>query len=153
ALAAASAVEMVAATITPPLLYSEGKADWFHQIGQSNFSGTVLSFFGPAPLDANAFRLSGNWYDLLVFFVPLVLAVGCAAAERRSLQLRRTDAIRAAAALLGWVFVEYWGPKLLYGSGFATSSLAPLAVLSLAAAVALGASTLPALLTLRRPST
>jgi hypothetical protein len=153
-LATVSAVEMVAATITPPLYYSESAANWFHEIGAGNFSGTVVSFFGPAPLDRNAFiRLSGNWYDLLVFFVPLALAIVCAAAERRRLPLRRDDAVRAVAALLGWLIVQHEGPTLLYGGGFAASSAAPLVVLSLAAVVALGAIASPALLTLRRPST
>jgi len=152
-LTAVSAVEMVAATITPPLGYSESVANWFHEIATGNFSGTILSIWGPAPLDKNAFRLSGNWYDLLVFFVPLLLAVVCVAAERRRVQLGRDDAVRAVAALLGWLVVQHEGPKLLYGGGFAASRAAPIVVLSLAALVALGASALPALLTLRRPST
>jgi len=152
-LAAISAVEMVAATITPPLGYSESVANWFHEIGTGNFSGTILSLFGPAPLDRNAFRLSGNWYDLLVFLVPLALAVACAAVERRRLPLRRVDAARAVVALLGWLLVQHEGPKLLYGGGFAASRVAPVVVLCLAAGVAVGATALPALLTLRRPST
>jgi len=153
ALAWVSTVEMVAATITPPLDYSESVANWFHQIGIGNFSGTVLSFFGPAPLDRNAFPESGHWYDLLVFLVPLALGIALAAAELGGVRLRRDDAIRAFAALIGWLLVQREGPKLLYGGGFAASKAAPVVVLAIAAAAAIGASALPALLTLRRPST
>lgn len=148
ALAGASAAEMVAATITHPIKYSETNAAWFHQLGSSDFAGTVLSFSRPSSLDALKLPSSAHWYPLLLFFVPVVLALAFAAAERPTLVLRWQDAVRAVACLLGWLVIRREGPKLLYGSSV-PSPWAPAVVLLLAAAVALIATALPYLLTLR----
>ena len=149
ALAGASAVEMIAATITHPIKYSETKADWFHQLGSGDFTATALSFFGRLRLDGLELPSSAHWYPLLLFFAPVALALGFAAAERPPLSLRRQDAFRAGACLLGWLVIQQQGPKWLGDSGPVGRQWAPAVVLLLAAALATMATTLPYLLTLR----
>jgi hypothetical protein len=148
ALAAVSAVEMVAVTISHPLMYWEGNASWFNQVGRGHFSGTVLGFLAGRSLGPDHLW-SSHWYELLVFFVPLVLALGLAVAERPWLALQRVDAVRAGAATLGWLLIQHEGPKLLYHGGIA-HGWAPAAVLSLAGAIALAVGAVPPLLTRRR---
>jgi hypothetical protein len=149
ALAGASAVEMVAATITHPIKYSETNAGWFHQLGTHDFSATVLSSSRKPGLDALALPSSAHWYALLLFFVPVAFAFALAAAERPPLSLSRQDAFRAGACLLGWLLIRREGPRLLDGSGIVGTAWAPAAVLFLAAAVVLIATALPYLLTPR----
>jgi hypothetical protein len=149
ALAGASAVEMVAATITHPIKYSEQYAGWFHQLGTGDLSATPLAFSRRAALDTLALPSSAHWYALLLFFVPVALALAFAAAERPPLSLRRQDAFRAGACLLGWLLVQHQGPKLLDGTGGVGRQWAPPAVLFLAGAVVLIAAALPYLLTSR----
>ena len=142
-LAAISAIEMLAATITHPIYYGAHDTAWFHRLGLHNFSATVLSFFPSRHfLDGLMLRSTTSWYPLLVFFVPALLALAFAAAERPALSLRWRDALRALLCVIGWLILEREGPRLLSGHTVG-SGWAPAAVLSIAAAVGLVASALP----------
>jgi hypothetical protein len=147
-LAGVSAAEMVAATITHPIRYEERDAGWFHRLGSGDFAATVLSFFRRRSYDASELSSSVHWYPLLLFFVPVALAVVFAAAERRTLAFGREDVLRAGACLIGWFAVEHESPKLLYGSEVG-SGWAPAVVVVLAAVVALTATALPYVLRTR----
>lgn len=148
--AAVSVGEMVAATITHPIEYTGHSAGWFDRLGSHDFVATVLSFFsGGHFLDRLSLRSTADWYPLLLFFVPVVLAITLAVAERRPFSLRRRDGLRAGLCLAGWFILAREGPRLLLGHPTVGSGWAPAVVLSIAVAVALVASALPYLLTSR----
>jgi hypothetical protein len=149
ALAAISAIEMISATITHPLHYWEADADWFQRAGHGQLSGTILGFLTGPALDPDHWW-SSHWYELFIFFIPIILAVALAATERPSLPLERTDAIRALLVVLGWLLIQREGPKLLYGGGSA-HTWAPAIVLALTAAIVLAAGMLPAHLNRQPP--
>ncbi len=86
ALAAVSAVEMVAATITHPLYYSEQSANWFHRLGVGNFSGTVTDL----PLQTVIPRLARASLDSGLVSPASLLRSGAA---RDCLHRRRTAAV------------------------------------------------------------
>jgi 4-amino-4-deoxy-L-arabinose transferase-like glycosyltransferase len=145
-LAGVSAVEMVAATITHPASYSQTSADWFHRLGTHDFTATVLAFFGHAWRDDLDRLSSAHWYPLLLFFVPVALALALAAAERPPFSPSHRDALRAGACLLGWLVLQHEGPKLLGNNTPVLSQWAPILVLSLAAVLITTAAALPLLL-------
>jgi hypothetical protein len=148
-LAAVSAGEMVAATITHPIAYGEQAAAWFHGLGGHDFSATVLSFFsGRHFIDSLMLRSTVDWYPLLVFFVPLVLAIVFTAAERPPLSVSWRDALRAGLCLGGWFILAHEGPNLLFGHTVGRW-WAPAVVFSMAVAVALVATVLPQVFTSR----
>jgi hypothetical protein len=151
ALAAASAVEIVSATIAHPLMYSEVNADWFRQLGRGHLTGTVLGFFTGPSLDAKH-QWSSHWYALLLFFVPIALALALTAAERPPLRPQQVDAVRAGTALLAWLLLRDEGPRLLYHGGVARD-WAPALVLALATAAVLATTALPPLLSRRHTRT
>lgn len=136
ALAVPSAVIMVVVTVTHPIENWAGHAQWFQRLGDGNYSATVLSFFRPLSLDDLSLPSSTTWYPLLLFLVPLVLAVAFAAADRLRVRLSRQDAITGGACLVGWLVIQRQGPKLLEDDR-------SLVVLALVAAVIVLALALP----------
>ena len=64
------------------------------------------------------------------------------------LSLSRNDALRALACLLGWLVLQYEGPRLLGYHGSAAAEWGPIAALLLAALLAMAAA---AIATLGRP--
>jgi hypothetical protein len=143
-LAAASFIEMAAVTITHPVEYWESYTGWFRQVRDGNFVATVLSFFGRIHLDALKLPSSPHWHPLLLFVVPVVLAVGLATVELPHIHMYWHDALRAVACFAGWLVVQKEAPRFLEGHGVGRN-WAPVVVLLLAAAVALFALALPAL--------
>ena len=149
ALAAVSAGEMVAATVTHPLEYGEHTADWFNRLGAHDFSATVLNFFsGRHFIDWLMLRSTVDWYPLLIFVLLLALAVFLTAVERPAAVMGWRDALCAAICLGGWLILAYEGPKLLYGRAVGRG-WAPAVVVAIAVAVALVAVTLSRLHTSR----
>jgi hypothetical protein len=138
-LAVVSAVEMIAATFTHPLQYIDGAAGWFHQVGLGHLSATVLGLFGPPPVSVSLLPYSPHWYFLVVFFVPILVAVAFAVAGRPTIGWSVQDAVRAVACLFGWLVVQREGPKFLAQKGVG----APLTVLLLVAAVVVAVAALP----------
>jgi hypothetical protein len=154
ALAAISAVEMISATVAHPLMYSQENANWFHQLNRGDLSGTALGFITGPSLDPKHWW-SSHWYELLLFFLPIALALGLAIGERPRLMLQRVDAVRAGTAVLGWLVVQREAPSLLHSDRFG-GVWAPVAVLSLAVAISLASAFVPSLVTAQRaqpPST
>jgi hypothetical protein len=148
AFAVVSVVEMVAATITHPIIYKEHHADWFHRLGAGDFSATVLTFFGGRHFtDALLLRSTAGWLPLLVFLGLVLLAIAFTVAGRPPLALRLRDAVQAGLGLAGWALLNREGPKLLYSGHGVGREWAPAVVLSIAAGVALLASALPQVLT------
>lgn len=142
ALAIPSAVVMVAVTVTHPVEYWEGYARWFHQVGEGNFSATILSLFGGVSLDQLKLPSSTHWYSLLLFLVPVVLAVALPAAQRPRIRLSWHDVLSGATCFLGWLVIQREAPRWLAGNGV-SRHWAPLAVTLLAIAVAAVALALP----------
>lgn len=142
-LALVSAVEMVAVTVTHPAEYWVGYAAWFQELRAGAFSATVLSFFHPLRLDTLDLPASATWHPLLLFFVPLLLALALAAIAAPRVRLSWRDAARAAACVAGWLVVRREAPRFLVGDGVA-HQWAPLVVFLLGAAVVVCAVALPA---------
>jgi hypothetical protein len=138
-LAVASGVQMIAATVTHPLQYGEGFTGWFHELRLGRFSGTVLGLFEPPHVDAGQLPVSPHWYDLLLFAVPVIVAVGFAAAGLATVRWSVQDAVRAVACLCGWLVVQREAPRFLAGKGVS----APFEVLLLVAAVTFAVVALP----------
>jgi hypothetical protein len=143
-LAVPSGVLMVAVTVTHPILAVDGH--WFRRFGDQDLSATVLSFFRPFSLDSEKLPSSGHWYALLVFFVPVVLAVAFALAGQPRLRLSLQDALAGATCLAGWLALYHETPKLIEGTGVVSRHWGPAFSLLLAASVALIAVVLPYLL-------
>ncbi len=144
-LAAVSIGEMVAATVTHPLEYGEYTAAWFRRLGDHDFSATVLSFFsGRHFYNWLMLRSTVEWYPLVVFVIPLALAIVLAALERPAAVVTRRDALRAGLCLGGWLILAYAGPKLLYGRTIGRE-WAPAVTIAIAVAVILAATALPRL--------
>jgi hypothetical protein len=147
-LAVVSVVEMVAATITHPIIYKENHADWFHRLGAGDFSATVLTFFGGRRFtDALLLRSTPGWLPLLVFLVLVLLAIAFTAAGRPPIAIRPRDALQAGLCLCGWALLDHEGPKMLYGGHGVGREWAPAVVLSIAAGVVIVASVVPYVLT------
>ncbi len=99
ALAAGSAVEMVAITITNPLSATAG--GWFHRFAHRHFEGT-------------AFNLAGIAHVGVPLFLLLVCAVaGLTVFASSAPELTRRDGGTAILALLGWIFLAARTPHLV----------------------------------------
>jgi hypothetical protein len=101
ALAAASAVEMVAVTVTRPLS-SSFNGDWFARFASGDFSQTAIGLAG-AP----------GKYGIYLLLAAAFLAVAFAALASAWPRVSWREAITGAALLGGWVLIERRGPKLL----------------------------------------
>ncbi|MGH2954945.1 MAG: hypothetical protein ACRDK9_13205 [Solirubrobacterales bacterium] len=103
ALAVPSALWMLAASLTYPLIGEQGTALWVEYIGDGRLEHTLLSVLG----------VGSNW----IAIVPVVLALAVAAwlgarATPHSGAVARIDAKLAIGALLGWVAVSALGPTI-----------------------------------------
>jgi hypothetical protein len=108
----------------------------------------VLTFFSGSSLDAFKVPFSADWYPLLVFLVPVALALvlALAAAERPCFAASRRDALRAGACLPGWVVIQWARPELLGIGGPARATWEPTLVLLLTCVLIMIAAGLPVLL-------
>jgi hypothetical protein len=138
ALAAGSAVWMVAATATEPLLKHNAHtfwivgdiADtgrWFRRFANGDFTRTVLSSAG----------LGHGWVAIAPFLVAVALALWLAARATPWPRLARRDAETAGAALLGWIVLAIDGPLLLHHDRTTGGTLGAVATTLVAAGVVL----------------
>lgn len=131
ALAIPSALWMVSASITYPLIGEQGTGNWVDDLRFGVLEHTVLTVLG----------VRSNWIAILPVLLAIAAAVAFAvAATPRPAAIAVRDVAIAAAALCGWVAVSVLGPVVtsdpvtpLDGS---TASLALIAAGLLAAAVA-----------------
>ena len=103
ALAVPSAIWMLLASVTYPLIGEQGTALWVEYLLDGRLDHTLLSVLG----------VESNW----VAIVPVLLAVAgavwfAARATPRSDIAARLDFPLAFAALLGWVAVSVFGPTI-----------------------------------------
>jgi len=100
ALAIPSAVFMVAAAATFPLIGDNGPGTWANRIAKGNLEHTVLSVLGVA----------SGWVAAIPLLLALAGAVALAVAATPRLPLG--SARPAALALAGWVVIATFGPVL-----------------------------------------
>ncbi|MDX6582152.1 MAG: hypothetical protein QOI10_1336 [Solirubrobacterales bacterium] len=103
ALAAPSAIWMLAASLTYPLLGDQGTGDWVSQLGNGTLEHTLLSVFGLHP----------NWLAA----IPVLLAVGGAiafavVATPATADAHPRDQRIALGAVAAWVVVSTVGPSI-----------------------------------------
>ena len=103
ALAVPSAVWMLTASLTYPLIGEQGTGWWVEDLGQGTLEHTVLTVLG----------VHSNW----IAAAPVLLAVAAAIAfaviaTPRSETVSRLDLRAAIAALLAWVAVSAVGPTI-----------------------------------------
>ncbi|HEX6702726.1 MAG TPA: hypothetical protein VF101_18510 [Gaiellaceae bacterium] len=136
ALAVGSAVWMVVATATEPLLPNNESsfwmvgdvADtgrWFQRFASGDFTRTVLSSAG----------LGHGWVAIAPFLLAVVLAVVLAARATPWPRLERCDAETAAVAVAGWVLLAIDGPLLLHHDRTTGGTLGAVATALFAASV------------------
>ena len=130
ALAAVSALSMLGAVTTNPMLGDDHTGVWYRDALHGRFTGTLLSLAGAGR----------GWLSLLPFLALVLVAVGLAAAAS---PLRRPSQAEVAAALLAvaaWASAAAAGPRLLApGAGVAGEVAILLLAVALAVLLALGA--------------
>jgi hypothetical protein len=100
ALAIPSALWMVAASLTYPLIGDQGIGLWLEMLGDGTLEHTVLTLIG----------VHDSWLAILPVLAAIALAIGFAAAATPSTPLG--DIRPALAALAGWSVVAIVGPSL-----------------------------------------
>jgi hypothetical protein len=103
ALAAVSAVTMLGATITEPLLGQNDTALWAHRFVHGNFTFTVLSYM----------RGGHGWLAWTPFFLLVAAVVFLAVRSAPWQRVRRQDVEAALAALAGWALLAVFAHRLL----------------------------------------
>jgi hypothetical protein len=136
ALALGSAVWMIAATATEPLLANNESsflrvgdvADtgrWFHRFASGDFTRTVLTSSG----------LGHGWIAIAPFLLAVALALALAAHATPWPRLERGDAETAAVAVAGWILLAIGGPLLLHHDRTTGGTLGAVATTLFAASV------------------
>jgi hypothetical protein len=105
ALAVPSALWMLAASLTYPLIGEQGTGLWVDWLADGRIEHTLLTALGVHP----------NWVAAVPVLAAVALAAGLAcAATPRPAVLARHDLRIALAALGGWLVVSTFGPSLAY---------------------------------------
>ena len=107
ALAVASAVMLITATATLPLLPTDDTSRWASLAAHGRFQETVASFGGVAH----------GWLVGLPFLLPIVAALVFGALATPHLQIQRRDAWAALSLLLAWVLVASTLPRVGHAPG------------------------------------
>lgn len=103
ALAIPSALWMLAATLTYPLIGFQGTGMWVSQLGDGVLEHTVLTVLGVHP----------NWLAVAPLIAAVLAAVWFATkATPQSRPVSARDARTAAWAIVGWVIVSAFGPSI-----------------------------------------
>ena len=105
ALALPSALWMLAASLTYPLIGEQGTGLWVDWLADGRIEHTLLTALG----------VHSNWVATVPVLAAVALAAGLAcAATPRPAVLARHDLWIALAALGGWLVVSTFGPSLAY---------------------------------------
>ncbi len=108
ALAALSALTMLGATATEPLLGPQDTGLWVRRVIHQDFTFTVLHYAG----------LGHGWAALAPVVLLVAGAVWLAVRSAPWPQIRRPDVEAAAAAVVGWVLLATSAHRLLRTGGF-----------------------------------
>jgi hypothetical protein len=140
ALAIPSALCMLAASLTYPLIGEQGTGLWVDWLGDGRLEHTLLTALGVYP----------NWLAAIPVLLCVALAAWLALVATPRTDVRDSDLRLAVAALAGWVAVATVGPSL------SDDPVAPLggdsSALLLVAGGAFGAAVGLVMLRYRRPS-
>lgn len=106
-LASASAMQMVAATATEPLLPDYGTFRWSTHLSEGEFTGTAIRVMLGG--------FSGGWPDMLLLLGLVIAAIVCAYVSANSASPARHDIETGFVAFAGWLVLAVSGHRVLRG--------------------------------------
>jgi hypothetical protein len=125
-LASASAMQMVAATATEPLLPDYGTFRWSTHLEEGEFTGTAIRVMLGG--------FSGGWPYILPLLGLVLAAVACAYASASSASPARHDVETGFVAFAGWLVLAVSGHRVLQGESEDVSAWRMLALVLLVGA-------------------
>jgi hypothetical protein len=126
ALAAVSALSMLAATTTVPMLSNDDTGRWVAHVSGGDFTRTVLSLLGAGH----------GWGAILPFAALVSAAVYAAGRATGRLSFARGEIVTAASALVAWALLGSLGRPLLHDGLVGELGLLALAAAAVLAVVA-----------------